>query len=1099
MAPVRKDAANHRKSPKHASALRATAGPTPSGPTLLQPPVPKDPLRPAVMTLAAHYADDPLDSDEDMPLAGISGMEHGRFSMLLGNKSCFLRARFLRWIALSSESNRIWREMENLGYYDHTIFTDMTPMMADIFDKTDDCTVSDAVRAMAAMGEYNMVLMSLMKKTMMTALRWGVFNEDWVPHSSKTMFMLDLLDNLPHLRLSDDQLKAIIWVMKECGTPNVPSFSTLRKMQKKMTQDIVSESWQAEKYVKEIEDDDLSPMWANWDGASHRHFYIKELAQSKDGKYHVPLKWIIYKKQVHCDAYLVTKEMLRNMNDELKNLKVVRVLATDFLYNFLDLRAQGEIKFSGVQDAFTPHTPHPVREIAQGRPVFVLRIMPWADDVSGNRSKQYNAHMNMYIANINLPHQLLSQEYFVRFCATSQKIGLRHTIANCSRRFYSELGFIFSLRIIPNRLKPRQLLVQVPIFGVGRTIAEGRQHIAKQRRDTMHSFQDPRLNDPRIKNEARQLVKQGIIKEIQEELLDWVIMQPPEHYEKLDEQTRINPELRLGDHYNVLLRLCGLDPHRDSPCEILHTVLLREDKYVWYKTTKGWNDEQGEIFAARLQSASIDGLNLPPLRAQYMVQYKKSLIGKHYKALQQVGIFQLDAQLCSPALFELWKANGVLGALIWFPVIKNMDQYLADLTVVIDNVLDRWAIVDPTKITQKYKLHVLPHLPSAVRRFGPSVLFATEIFECWNTVFRLCSVLSNHQAPSLDIATTLADMECFKHQVSSGWWKPVDGDWTQAGRKFQTFLTGNQQLQRRIGWTSHDTYKAGSVMPVSKSKQRPNTWKNALGSAWNNTLAEPISHANKNWIACSWVFIMDGVVTMTTRPSVHKSATTIYCSVYLIIVTIVKFKRFGVVNDPCVPTRSYQPIVHVLAARIIKILTPEHTQLHTAAIIVLQMFTVSETIDDHYGMPLLVKTENTVVSRPEHILFKFNAQHDCHHFSCPLADSPGPQQERSESKLTRKVRAHKDESRFLLNTHALHNAHLVRETLPRSLTAPKPCFVDRRAKHSEFAAALQAVGPEKRAQATARGQATKARNKQDKVDKAAGVAVRAGDPATNIK
>jgi hypothetical protein len=55
----------------------------------------------------------------------------------------------------------------------------------------------------------------------------------------------------------------------------------------------------------------------------------------------------------------------------------------------------------------------------------------------------------------------------------------------------------------------------------------------------------------------------------------------------------------------------------------------------------------------------------------------------------------------------------------------------------------------------------------------------------------------------------------------------------------------------------------------------------------------------------------------------------------------------------------------VLAARIIKILIPEHTQLHTAAVIVLQMFTVSETVDDHYGMPLLVKTENTVVSRPE--------------------------------------------------------------------------------------------------------------------------------------
>lgn len=47
--------------------------------------------------------------------------------------------------------------------------------------------------------------------------------------------MLDLLDNLPRLRLSDDHLKAIMWVMGECGTLNVPSFSALRKLQARMT------------------------------------------------------------------------------------------------------------------------------------------------------------------------------------------------------------------------------------------------------------------------------------------------------------------------------------------------------------------------------------------------------------------------------------------------------------------------------------------------------------------------------------------------------------------------------------------------------------------------------------------------------------------------------------------------------------------------------------------------------------------------------------------------------------------------------------------------------------------------------------------------
>lgn len=81
-------------------------------------------------------------------------------------------------------------------------------------------------------------------------------DSEWFPHGSKTviiryliddqfcradyksqMFMLDLLDNLPRLRLSDDHLKAIIWVMKECGTPSVPSFYALRQMQAKLARE----------------------------------------------------------------------------------------------------------------------------------------------------------------------------------------------------------------------------------------------------------------------------------------------------------------------------------------------------------------------------------------------------------------------------------------------------------------------------------------------------------------------------------------------------------------------------------------------------------------------------------------------------------------------------------------------------------------------------------------------------------------------------------------------------------------------------------------------------------------------------------------------
>lgn len=81
---------------------------------------------------------------------------------------------------------------------------------------------------------------------------------EWYPHGSKTvsnvcknknhmldiyivsaqMFMLDLLDSLPRLRVSDDQMKAILWVMKESGAPHVPTFGALRRKQKQLASDV---------------------------------------------------------------------------------------------------------------------------------------------------------------------------------------------------------------------------------------------------------------------------------------------------------------------------------------------------------------------------------------------------------------------------------------------------------------------------------------------------------------------------------------------------------------------------------------------------------------------------------------------------------------------------------------------------------------------------------------------------------------------------------------------------------------------------------------------------------------------------------------------
>jgi hypothetical protein len=51
--------------------------------------------------------------------------------------------------------------------------------------------------------------------------------------------------------------------------------------------------------------------------------------------------------------------------------------------------------------------------------------------------------------------------------------------------------------------------------------------------------------------------------------------------------------------------------------------------------------------------------------------------------------------------------------------------------------------------------------------------------------------------------------------------------------------------------------------------------------------------------------------------------------------------------------------------------------------------------------------------------------------------------------------------RFVVNAHAFHNAHRLRETLPRSLVAPITLYQDRPAKHIEMAASETKLTPAK--------------------------------------
>jgi hypothetical protein len=272
--------------------------------------------------------------------------------------------------------------------------------------------------------------------------------------------------------------------------------------------------------------------------------------------------------------------------------------------------------------------------------------------------------------------------------------------------------------------------------------------------------------------------------------------------------------------------------------EILHTVSLGQFRYLWFATTNKWNEEKEEKCVAWLGTRNVDGLAGVPsgVQARYLIDYKNNLVGKNFKWISQLMAFSLHWGGCDPIVFDLWKATGELGTLVWCTKILDVDQYVvrmttsqrnlqlahenaktppqADVEIAVSNVLDIWVKIDPNRIITKLKLHVLTHLRDDVRRFGPPALYEVEVFEASNQVFRQCSVLSNHHAPSRDIATTMARMERFKHIISGGWWwNEATKSPAQAGKHIVKDFGSNKFLQSHLGWTPDQQHSPGTHCP----------------------------------------------------------------------------------------------------------------------------------------------------------------------------------------------------------------------------------------------------------------------------------------------
>ncbi|KAI0080576.1 hypothetical protein K474DRAFT_1721483 [Panus rudis PR-1116 ss-1] len=920
------------------------------------------------------------------------------------------------------------------------------------------------------------------------------------------MFLLDTLDNLPRLRLSDSLMRAVIWVLRESGANHVPTFDRLRKCQSRLRKQCgvpslpcksprgnvfflndprsiiakdwanpsirphihvypeipdgpITEFWHAEKWRKDLDLDILSPMF---DAGQRRHFYVKELSRLHDGQFVIPIRWLMYHGKVHADAFLVT---------------VQDVSTTHFSAN-IPCHAKN----------YSAYMPNPDRKIAQGDPLYTSLIDYFADDVSGNQSKSWNKHWNVYMSHKNLPREMLQQEVHVHFISTSphatipeqfihfkKAIETTHSDPVVVRDGCSGEATRFRIHINTDTSdNPMQSEVSGHIGGKSnkpcRKCDVGGSLKEKISNEGFHSLFE--TGNPRTKEDTLGHVKvqialacKGVKEPVQADQTSsgvkdgysqyWIdhllqrfqemkTREPSRPREEIQKELEDSNEAIADEvKYNPFLLMKGFDPSRDTPLEILHTHLLGDGKYAWHGTHTLWknDDEKKALYTIRLQATNMMGLSLPPIRAKYIMQYANSLIGRQLKAIIQTAAFHVY-DLVPQELYSVWLAVGELCALLWVPEIHNMEQYLHDVDIAVDNMLDAFAEYDPTKILYKVKLHISKHAVEDIRRQGPLIGVCTEGYESYNAVFRMCSILSNHLAPSRDISRQLADQESLKHRLTGGWWPTQDGTWVQAGTGIRDFLQQQTILQRLIGWLPKKILTPGNhkLLPLPKGQRHhlvlsleATAAMTALNlSMFNSALPSP------GWCRCKYIV----------------SQSREECMV----------GHWVFADNPIANEHGNGAVV----GRITDVLAENITG---RAIALLEIYEVAATRHRVTNMPVLVERQgepSSLLVPATSIQFTVNVQHDCIDAGCSRRAERPARQERVQSDLMEQYLEHEDTHRYIINTHAFHNAHLLRLALPRDLVAPIPRHIDRRAIHDKFAQKLRTIHDDRKTQAAAR-------------------------------
>ncbi|KAJ7509737.1 hypothetical protein B0H11DRAFT_1901131 [Mycena galericulata] len=308
-----------------------------------------------------------------------------------------------------------------------------------------------------------------------------------------------------------------------------------------------------------------------------------------------------------------------------------------------------------------------------------------------------------------------------------------------------------------------------------------------------------------------------------------------------------------------------------------------------------------------------------------------------------------------------------------------------------------------------------------VRRFGPLIRSATEIYEAFNGVWRLCSLYSNHLAPSRDISRKFASMARVKHFLSSGyWWDTPSKTWVQAGEGVLAVLQTDRTVQRHLGWVSPTVVVPGKVDPKPLRKNPAIEWHQSV--------------AYKHWSAGNGIAPQLQSLWRSGRSLSVQSGDTVTVSNWVTAKDLEGRTIFG---------------------RIYELLTADKT-----AFVTIEQFICGQQVHRDFSWPVLRRpngseivegVQSFLVLPSASVQFVMSVQHDCRMGHCKPAVIGKERQEREDTNRDRHLIKHTDDDHFVINMGALHNFTKLYHVLAPELTQLKPLFPERTEFHKRVA------------------------------------------------